>query len=224
MQPNPQETSLVVAELVRELSAMDRTVARRVFLTGGEGLTPLELAERRIVPALRVMGVEWEEGRLALSQIYMASRICEGLLDELLPPHSPARMEQPKTAIAVLEDHHILGKRIVHSMVRAGGWEIVDLGRCEAAELADQVCAQGIRILLISVLMLRSAHRVREVRRLLDASGAAGAAVRIIVGGAPFLFDDQLWREVGADDTGRDASDAVAALGRSVEKLKEVGS
>jgi methanogenic corrinoid protein MtbC1 len=34
------------------------------------------------------------------------------------------------------------------------------------------------------------------------------------VGGAPFLFDDQLWQEVGADAMGKSASDAVAIVER----------
>jgi hypothetical protein len=33
-----------------------------------------------------------------------------------------------------------------------------------------------------------------------------------VVGGAPFRFDDQLWREVGADAMGLSASDALKIL------------
>jgi methanogenic corrinoid protein MtbC1 len=34
------------------------------------------------------------------------------------------------------------------------------------------------------------------------------------VGGAPFLFDDRLWQEVGADAMGKSASDVVAIVER----------
>jgi methanogenic corrinoid protein MtbC1 len=30
-----------------------------------------------------------------------------------------------------------------------------------------------------------------------------------VVGGAPFLLDDELWKEVGADAMGRSASEAI---------------
>ncbi len=36
--------------------------------------------------------------------------------------------------------------------------------------------------------------------------------VKIVVGGAPFRFDDQLWREVGADAMCRTASEAVDVI------------
>jgi methanogenic corrinoid protein MtbC1 len=66
-----------------------------------------------------------------------------------------------------------------------------------------------LRILLISTLMLPSALHVRDlVARLKSAS----PDVKVVVGGAPFLFDPELWREVRADAMGRSASDASAII------------
>jgi methanogenic corrinoid protein MtbC1 len=59
--------------------------------------------------------------------------------------------------------------------------------------------------------MLPSALQVREVRAGL---WAAGANVRVIVGGAPFRLDTQLWREVGADAMGRNAAEAIELVRR----------
>ena len=47
----------------------------------------------------------------------------------------------------------------------------------------------------------------------------AGVVVRVIVGGAPFLFDDKLWREVGADAMGRNAAEAVALVGGWMQEM-----
>ena len=64
---------------------------------------------------------------------------------------------------------------------------------------------------MISVLILPSALKVKQVcSRLKD----SGADVKVVVGGAPFLFDAQLWREIGADAMGSSASEAVAIVGR----------
>jgi methanogenic corrinoid protein MtbC1 len=57
--------------------------------------------------------------------------------------------------------------------------------------------------------MLPSALEVKAVRATL---ARRGHRVRIAVGGAPFLLDPELWREVGADAFGRSASDAVAIV------------
>jgi methanogenic corrinoid protein MtbC1 len=72
-----------------------------------------------------------------------------------------------------------------------------------------KVVDDGIEILLISTLMLSSALRVAEVRESIE---KAGCRVKIIVGGAPFRFDENLWREVGADAMCRNASDVIATI------------
>ena len=48
----------------------------------------------------------FDQGEVALFQIYMSRRIFEELVDTVLPPTTPNRGNQPKMAIAVLEDYH----------------------------------------------------------------------------------------------------------------------
>lgn len=165
--------------------------------------------EELIVPALTGLGREWDSGQIALSQIYMSSRICEDIVERALPPSAAERKSHPRLAITVLNDYHTLGKRIVLSVMRASGFDILDYGRLEVAPLIERVQADKVEILLISVLMLPAALKVKSVRAGLD---ALGARVKIAVGGAPFLFDPELWREVGADAIGRNAADAVAIV------------
>ena len=115
-------------------------------------------------------------------------------------------------AIGVLEDRHALGKRIVLSVLRAGGIPVRDYGAgLSVEELVERTRADGIRVLLVSTLMLRSALRVKD---LVDALGAAGLAVKVVAGGAPFVLDRRLAEEVGADAVGYGASDAVAIVRR----------
>ena len=185
------------------LLTLNRMEARRI-VAGAGSLTPLEIAERLIVPALDGIGDGWQRGDIALSQIYMSGRICEELMDELLPPGDVRRRGQPAMAIATLEDYHLLGKRLVYSVLRAGGFAVQDYGRVTVNEAVARVAADRVRLLLISTLMLPSALKVRELVRHLE-----GRDVKVIVGGAPFLLDDQLWQEVGADAMGRSASEAV---------------
>lgn len=187
------------------LLAMNRLEARRI-VAGIGSLPPLEIAERVIVPALEGIGAGWERGDIALSQVYMSGRICEELMDELLPPGTARRRSQPAMAIATLEDYHLLGKRLVYSVLRSGGFALQDYGRVTVDEALARVTEDRIRLLLLSTLMLPSALRVRELVRRLK---AADRDVKVVVGGAPFRFDDRLWREVEADGMGRSASEAV---------------
>lgn len=188
------------------LESVDRAGADRVFKQALMRMTPIEAVEQIVVPALEQIGTAWEEGSVALSQVYMSGRFCEELVERVLPPSDPNRKNQPRSAIVVLSDYHMLGKHIVYSVMRAGGFELFDYGRMDVDELVERTLADKIRVLLISVLILPSALKVREVCTRLK---ACDAEIKVVVGGAPFLFDSRMWRDVGADAMGHNAADAV---------------
>jgi trimethylamine corrinoid protein len=214
----PVEVGRASRELEQALLDVDRVRARRAIACF-DGASRLEMIERLVVPALERIGEGWEAGTVSLSQVYMSGRICENLIDSLISP-AESRRSSPRLAIAVLGDEHQLGKRIVCSVLRASGYEVADYGAgLISADLARRALADGVRILLISTLMLRSALRVREV---VDA--LRGKRVRIVVGGAPFRLDEDLWREVGADACGHDAASVIAIVKRlSAEIAAENG-
>lgn len=193
------------------LAALDRLRVETIFQKATLLKPAIQVVEELIVPVMAQLGDEWCSGQVALSQIYMGSRICEELVERTLPWLAPGRKTRPRQAIAVLSDYHMLGKRIVLSTLRTSGLDVLDYGRMEVDELVERVRADDVKILLISTLMLPAALKVKTVRKKLD---AAGSRIRIAVGGAPFLFDRQLWQEVGADAMGRNASEAVAIVRR----------
>lgn len=191
------------------LEALDRIGAESVITQAVTTMAPIQAIEKIVVPALEQIGQAWEKGDVALSQVYMSGRICEELVEAVLPPSDPDRKHQPRSAIVAFSDFHMLGKRIVYSQMRASGFELFDYGRMDVDELVARVQADKIRVLLISVLMLPSALRVAEVcKRLREAN----VPIKILVGGAPFIFDSKLWQEVGADAMGSNAADAVSIV------------
>jgi methanogenic corrinoid protein MtbC1 len=192
-------------DLERALISLDRDTAQQIINQAMSIGSPIEIAGELISQTLKIIGDMWEEGKLSLSQVYMSGVICEQIIDTILPPKSPVRRNQPKMAIAVFEDYHLLGKRIIYSVLRASGFELMDLGSgLDAERLIEIVKNQEIKILLLSVLMLPSALHIKELKaRLSDTD------VKIVVGGAPFRFDEELWKEVGADSFGRDSSEAI---------------
>ncbi|MDD2667127.1 MULTISPECIES: cobalamin-dependent protein [Zoogloea] len=199
------------------LETLDRLGAESVVNQALAHLTPILVVDQIVVPALEQIGLAWEQGDIALSQVYMSGRICEELVEQVLPPSDPDRKHQPRSAIVVLSDYHMLGKRIVYSQMRASGFELFDYGRMDVDELVERVLADNIRVLLISVLMLPSALKVGQVCARLK---AAGLPVKVVVGGAPFLFDDKLWSEVGADAMGRNAAEAVTIVERWMREMQ----
>ncbi len=189
------------------LLSLDRLTAWKILQTD-EG-RPIQMVEEIVVPVLERIGEGWNQGRIALSQVYMSGRICEEIVDSFLPGEALERKHQPSMAIAVLEDFHLLGKRIVYSALRACGYELKDYGRATTDELVDRVIDNHVKILLVSALMLPSALKVKTLVTKLKQTGAD---VKVIVGGAPFLFDNHLWKTVGADAMGKNATEAIKII------------
>jgi methanogenic corrinoid protein MtbC1 len=205
--------SLISRNLEQALLTMDQEMAEDIIFDSIKMEPPIVTAGELITSTLTRIGDAWEEGSLSLSQVYMSGIICEKIIDKILPPKSPDRKSQPKMAIGVFEDFHFLGKRIVYSTLRASGFELLDLGGGLSLEsIVSKVREENIEILLISVLMLPSALRIKKLKEKL-----ADTNVKIIVGGAPFRFDENLWEEVGADYCGKDSSDALEIVKRIVE-------
>ena len=205
--PGPNE---LIDSLVRALLSIDRLEVKTVLNRAGTVLKQAQLIEDLVVPAMEKIGDEWSAGNVSLSQVYMSSRICEEFAGPAGLPASGPRKGQPKTACAVLEDHHSLGKKIVCAFLRAAGFEILDYGQgLSVDELVKKTIKDNIAVLMISTLMLPSALKVIKVRQRLDEEKYK---VKVVVGGAPFLFDRELWKDVGADAMGKSASEAIEII------------
>jgi monomethylamine corrinoid protein len=203
-------------QLERAFLTLDKEEAEKILNEALRSGSPLEIAGELVSLTLNRIGAAWEEGQLALSQVYMSGIICEELIDKILPPQSPDRKSQPKMAIAVFEDFHMLGKRIIFSTLRSSGYDLLDLGGgLHTDKLVEIVHKEKIKILLLSVLMLPSALHVKELKQKLNGTG-----VKIVVGGAPFRFDENLWKEVGADAFGKDPAQAIQIVSQMMEELK----
>lgn len=190
------------------LLAVDRQAVGDVLARTLELAAPIEVAEGLIAPVLNQLGEGWSEGTVALAQLYLGGRLCEEQITALLPDAVLVRADAPNLGIAVLADRHVLGKRIVATFLRIAGYPVIDYGAGVTPEqLAASALDDDLDALLVSTLMLPSALQVARLTALLN-----DHRVKVFVGGAPFLFDPDLWRAVGADGMGRNASDGLALV------------
>ena len=209
------ETDSAKKSIETALLSADKVTALKIFSELSINSNPVTVLEEIISPILYRIGEEWNKGNVSLAQVYMSGRICEDIVNTYLPVSFFSRDDRTNIAIAILNDYHVLGKRIVCTFLRSSGINLIDYGQAlSVQDLASNVIRDNINILLISVLMLRSALEVEKLRKKLNESGST---VKLIVGGAPFLFDTALWQQVGADAMGKNASDAVAL----VKKMKD---
>ncbi|PWR70490.1 B12-binding domain-containing protein [Methanospirillum stamsii] len=196
-----------IDDLISALLNMDRLAVREILSTPHENAEKLYIIDSIVVPALEEIGRRWEEGTLAISQVYMAGVLIEEAITALYPYNEYDSSKKSKIATVVLEDYHMLGERIVAAYLIGAGYSPIRYGRRDAAELLPLIQKDEIKYLFISTLMLPSALKIREISDQISNEG-----VKIIVGGAPFRFDPDLGKEVGADRVCFTASDAITAL------------
>ncbi len=198
-----------IEEFEKALLMMDRVTAEKIMREAVQQSSLLEAVETLVVTAFERIGQGWQEGHIALAQTYMSAMICEEVMDSVISSHPKQKKIQPKIGIAVLEDHHALGKRIICSILRASGYEVIDYGHGVSAEiLIEKTVQDKLELLLISTLMLSSALKVRQV---IEGLKEQGATTKVIAGGAPFRLDTELAKTVGVD-TLKNASDLPALI------------
>ena len=205
------DSSPPLGRLERAFLAVDRREADRIVQAALEGTPPEQVIDTLLVPALDQVGSAWERGGVSLSQVYMAGRLAEDLIARLLPRPAPPP-GAPRVALGVLEDQHVLGKRLVLAYLQTSGVPVLDLGAgLSAADLAERAAGEGASVVMVSTLMLRAALRVQDV---VEALRARGSKAPVVVGGAPFRLDPGLWQRVGADAFGASAGEAPALAAR----------
>ena len=176
----------------------------------------IDFIDEYIVRSLTSIGDKWERGEVALSQVYMSSKLCEEIAISIFAKKNfPSKNETP-IAIVTLEDYHTLGKKIVSAVVMSSGFDLIDYGSIsKPEEIINKVTEDGIKILMISVLMYHSALKIKKISQMLHEKDPS---VKILVGGAPFLMDNALWKEVGADEMGQSAADNIAIIERWIKE------
>ena len=197
----------VIDDFENALLSLDRVKVRDLLSDDSASGNFIDTLERIVVPTMERLGSKWESGEIALSQIYMGGRICEEIVDELLPKTASKRVDDPNLGLMVFSDYHTLGKRIVYTFLRASGYEVIDYGQQSNIEtIIESLKKDNIEILLISVLMLNSALHVKD---LIDSIKQNGLNIKVVVGGAPFRFDKDLSKEIGADAFATNASQVI---------------
>ncbi len=104
-------------------------------------------------------------------------------------------------------DIHDIGKDIVVNMLKAAGFEVIDVGvDVPASAFVEALKASGAKVLGLSGLLTLAFDSMRETIEALKAAGLRDQ-VKVMVGGGP--VDGNVCKSVGADDWGADAQSAV---------------
>ena len=175
-----------------------------------EGVEPLDLIHRYMIPAMDEAGKRFECEDFFVPELLLAARAMKGAL-ELLRPRLAASGAQPAGRVVigtVKGDLHDIGKNLVSSMLEGGGFEATDLGADVSPErFIEAVRKTGAQIVCLSALLTVT---MPSMKTTIEAFRQAGIRdqVKVLIGGAPVT--EQYAREIGADGYGGNANAAVA--------------
>ena len=176
------------------------------------GISPLEIIEGGLAPAMRIIGDKFERGEYFLAELVAAGETFKEILNNILKPKMMERGEITKKLGKVVigtvrGDLHDIGKNIVATMLESAGFEVYDLGVDVAPEdFVKKVKETGADIVAMSALLTTTMIEMKSVIEELKKAGIRDK-VKVVIGGAPIT--EEFAKEIGADAYGEDAVKAV---------------
>ncbi len=175
-----------------------------------EGVDPLELVNKYMVPAMDEVGRRFECNEYFVPELLISARAMKASL-ELIRPILTARGTQPVGRVAigtVKGDLHDIGKNLVASLLEGGGFEVIDLGvNVSPEKFIETVQQKNANIVAMSALLTTT---MPAMKTTIDALKQAGVRnkVKVLIGGAPIT--QKYADEIGADGYSENAVGAVS--------------
>ena len=197
------------------LSGPARTLTAALLQT----MSPLEIIDGQLIPALDTVGKYFETGKLFLPQLLMSADAAGACFEVIRGYMERSGQEQPKKGKIILAtvkgDIHDIGKNIVKALLQNYGYEIVDLGKdVEPETVVEAARRTGAHLVGLSALMTTTVVYMEETIVLLREKLPE---VKIMVGGA--VLTREYAQSIGADFYGQDAMASV----RYAEELSQQG-
>lgn len=188
------------------------------------GVSPEDIVFHIVLPAMDLMVKSISENFDAnLAQHFMTAQIADAVTAEMVAKFKKSPQVKGVAVIGTATgDMHSLGKRIVIGCLKARMIEVHDLGvNVPPERFVDEAVSRNAEVIGISSMMVhtaRGANGCLGVRRILQERGLEHR-LRVIVGGAPFRFDAELYKTIRADAC---ATDAVTAAKLIEDLIAEV--
>ena len=204
----------VLQDLVKSITDYDEEAASAAAENAvEEGVDSIEAIEHGVAVGLKKIGEEYERGETFLPELMMGANAAQKALKVLLEqmPQGSDYRGQGRIVIGTVEgDIHDIGKNIVAAMLRANGFDIVDLGvDVSIQKFVDSVKKFKPDVLGMSALLTNTMPKQQEVIQALKRENVRDS-VRVILGGVPVT--EEWVKKIGADDLGKDAMDTVQKL------------
>lgn len=199
-----------VERLVQAVIDGDDELAAEAAQEVVEKIEDLTSVVGKLTEVMRELGKKFETFEIFLPEMIVSSDAMSAAMDVIGPHLGKGGAVKDKGVIAIggaPGDMHEIGKNIVITVLKADGFNVVDLGRdVSAVEFVKKAQEVKADIIGISALMTTTMPGAKEVIRLLEEQGLRDK-FKVIVGGAP---TSAKWAQgIGADGWAENSTDAV---------------
>ena len=215
--PTAQAAADSLTEAIKR--GLGESVRREVATLLGS-VEPEEIINTRLIPALDIVGQEFETGKIFLPQMIQSAQAAQSGFEEIknyFSAHPKAKSssqslsEKGIVLATVHGDVHDIGKNIVKVILENYGYPVIDLGRDVPAEQVVAAVEQHhIRLVGLSALMTTTLKSMEET---IAALRQKGLDCKIMVGGA--VLTEEYAAKIGADFYAKDAK-ASADIAKKV--------
>ncbi len=150
------------------------------------GVTPFDVVNRMLIPAITEVGDKYERKEYFLPQLLRSAETMQHGFAHLKPmlEDEGGATVKPTIIMATVEgDIHDIGKNIVCLMLGNHGFNVVDLGKdVKAQTIVEAAAEHGAKLIGLSALMTTTMVRMKDTIDLLRERGMHD--VKVMVGGA----------------------------------------
>ena len=151
----------------------------------GQGLTPIEVLDEVMAPAMHEVGRQWENGTIGISEEHLASSVANRMLARFAPLliTTPAR-SGPRALLACAQgERHVLGLQMVCDVLEGAGYAVKHAGADLPAH-ALLTYAERDRPALIAIACTGTWAAAADIRSAISQLIAAQPQVCVVLGGA----------------------------------------
>ena len=201
----PSDEKTLTLAITRGIKEQAKAAAEELLKT----IPPMEIVSKHIVPALDLVGTEYEAGKLFLPGLLMSAEAAKGAFEAIksfVLQNGTAQQTLGNAVIATVKgDIHDIGKNIVKLLLENYGFSVHDLGRDVAPrDILLAVKEKKSPLLFLSALMTTTIPAMEETVALVHREAPF---CHVIVGGA--VLTPEYADKIHADAYGKDAMEAV---------------
>jgi methanogenic corrinoid protein MtbC1 len=162
------------------------------------------------------IGRLWHTKQVSVAQEHYCSAATERIMSQLYAKiFTTERIGRGYVGACVGGELHQIGARMVADFFEMEGWDTYYMGaNTPAQSILQAISEHNAHVLGISCTMSFHRSGLEELIKSVRASEDAPKDLKIIVGGYSFIQKPELWKEVGADGSAKDAKEAIALAGR----------